>query len=344
MFRSSHVDGSLEVSIACFRQGGIRGALFLLVVILGSIQAFGQDVHIVPRTNTLPVATMASESSFPHSNPIQVKVDLVLVPVAVTDSFGRLVTGLDKENFEIYDGKDKQAIRTFSSEDSPVSIGIIFDISGSMTSKIERAREAVKQVLDTANPQDEFFLITFADSPKLVTDFTDSGEELQSRLLFTTPKGSTALLDAIYLGITKMRQAKYARKALLIISDGGDNHSRYREHEVKSLVREADTLVYAIGIYDRYFSTLEEQIGPALLSEVSEQSGGRMFTVDNPNDLGDIAIRIGVELRNQYVMGYRPISSKSDGKWHKIKVKLSLPKGLPRCEVHAKQGYYALSQ
>jgi Ca-activated chloride channel homolog len=298
MFRSSHVDGSLEVSIACFRQGGIRGALFLLVVILGSIQAFGQDVHIVPRTNTLPVATMASESSFPHSNPIQVKVDLVLVPVAVTDSFGRLVTGLDKENFEIYDGKDKQAIRTFSSEDSPVSIGIIFDISGSMTSKIERAREAVKQVLDTANPQDEFFLITFADSPKLVTDFTDSGEELQSRLLFTTPKGSTALLDAIYLGITKMRQAKYARKALLIISDGGDNHSRYREHEVKSLVREADTLVYAIGIYDRYFSTLEEQIGPALLSEVSEQSGGRMFTVDNPNDLGDIAIRIGVELRN----------------------------------------------
>jgi Ca-activated chloride channel family protein len=344
MFRRVDSFGSLEISCTDFRQAAVRGAAFILAILLGSIQASGQDVHIVPHANTSPPGIRAIDSPPAYSNSFQVKVDLVLVPVAVTDSFGRLVTGLGKENFEIYEGKDKQAIRTFSSEDSPVSIGIIFDTSGSMTDKIERAREAVAQLLETANPEDEFFLITFADSPNLVTDFTDSSNDLQNRLLSVTPRGSTALLDAIYLGISKMRQAQYARKALLIISDGGDNHSRYREHEIKSLVREADTLVYAIGIYDRYFSTIEEQIGPALLGEISQETGGRMFSVDNPKDIPDIAAKIGIELRNQYVVGYRPLSPKIDGKWHKIKVKLSLPKGLPRCEIHAKQGYYAPSQ
>jgi len=343
MFRRPHIYGSLKVPVACLWQVAARGALLQLLFLLSSIPTIGQGVHIVPHANTLPSETRASESSPAPTNTFQVKVDLVLVPVAVTDSFGRPVTGLDKDNFEIYEGKEKQAIRTFSSEDSPVSIGIIFDTSGSMTDKLERAREAVTQVFDTANPQDEFFLITFADSPQLITDFTDSGEDLQNQLLSATPKGRTALLDAIYLGISRMRHAKYARKALLIISDGGDNHSRYREHEIRSLVREADTLVYAIGIYDHYFNTIEEQLGPALLSQISEETGGRMFSVDNPSDLADIATRIGVELRNQYVMGYRPASPKSDSKWHKIKVKLSLPKGLPRCEIHAKQGYYAPS-
>jgi len=344
MFQGVQSYGFPELPFAGFRKGTVRGATFLVVVLLASLQTVGQDVHVVPRTNTFPAGGRASDFPSANSNTFQVKVGLVLVPVAVTDSSGRLVTGLGKENFELYEGKEKQKITTFSSEDSPASIGIVFDSSGSMTDKIERAREAVTQVLETANPQDEFFLIIFADSPKLVTDFTDSGEEVQNRLLFAAPKGSTALLDAIYLALTKMRQARYARKALLIISDGGDNHSRYREHEIKSLAREADTLVYAIGIYDRYFSTLEEQIGPALLSEVSEETGGRMFTVDNVNDLAYAAIRIGAELRNQYVMGYRPISPKSDGKWHKIKVTLSLARGSPRCQIHAKQGYYAPSR
>lgn len=138
-----------------------------------------------------------------------------------------------------------------------------------------------------------------------------------------------------------MRQAKYARKALLIMSDGGDNHSHYHEREIKSAVREGDTLVYAIGVYDRYFSTIEEQMGPLLLSEISEETGGRMFTVENPKDLVETATRIGLELRNQYVIGYRPMSGTADGKWRKIRVKLSVPKGLPRCWIHAKQGYYA---
>ncbi len=344
MFQRAYTYGFLEVPVASFRRGAGRGAAFLVAVLLVSIHTIGQDVHIVPHANTLPSDTRASESSLAPTNTFQVTVDLVLVPVAVTDSFGRLVTGLDRNNFEIYEGKEKQVIKTFSSEDSPVSIGILLDTSGSMTGKIERAREAVTQVFNTANPQDEFFLITFADSPQLIAEFTDSGEDLQNQLLSATPRGSTALLDAIYLGISQMRLAKYARKALLIISDGGDNHSRYSERDIKSFVREADTLVYAIGIYDRYFNTIEEQLGPALLSQISEETGGRMFSVDNPRDLVDITNKIGIELRNQYVMGYRPGSPKSDGKWHKIKVKLSLAKGLPRCEIRAKQGYYAPSR
>jgi Ca-activated chloride channel homolog len=322
----------------------LRVALFLFAATSIPALTNGQDVHIVPRakpgvgaTNTVDSTSTLSDSSF------RVNVDLVLVPVTVTDSLGRLVTGLNKEHFQLYEDKKLQVIGHFSSEDVPVSVGIILDVSGSMTSKIERAREAVMQFVKAANPQDEFFMITFAEHPELVTDFTKSVENIQSGLLYSAPKGRTALLDAIYLGISLMRRAQYAKKALLIISDGGDNHSRYTEREIKRVVREADTLVYAIGIYDYYFATIEEQLGPALLSDVSEATGGRMFTVDNFNDLAGIAARIGVELRNQYVLGYRPKKAEYAGKWRKIKVRLAPPKGLSQLQVRAKQGYYAAS-
>jgi Ca-activated chloride channel homolog len=304
------------------------------------------EVHIAPR---VPVSEVAKKDLInpaleTHTKPIKVDTDLVLVPVTITDPMNRLVTGLDKDNFSVYEDKSKQEIRNFSSEDAPVSIGIIFDMSGSMGSKIDRAREAVVQFLKTANPQDEFFMITFADKPEEVSGFTKNVDEIQNKLLFTQPKGRTALLDAIYLGISEMRQARYPKRALLIISDGGDNHSRYTEGEIKSMVREADTLIYAIGIYDHYFPTPEEQLGPELLSEITEVTGGRAFTIDNPNDLADVATKIGIELRNQYVLGYRPKNGAHDGKWRKIRVKLIPPKGLPPLRVFAKSGYYAPSQ
>jgi Ca-activated chloride channel homolog len=261
--------------------------------------------------------------------------------VTITDPMNRLVTGLDKENFQLFEGSSKEEIKSFSSEDAPVSLGVIFDSSGSMSSKMDRAKDAVVEFFKTANPQDEFFMITFSDAPELVSDFTSSVEEIQSKLVFAVPQKRTALLDAIYMGVSKMRQAKYAKKALLIISDGGDNHSRYTEGEIKALVKEADVMVYAIGIYDRYFPTEEERLGPALLGEVSELTGGRAFTVENPNDLADVATKIGVELRNQYVLGYRPTKVVRDGKWRKIKVKLLPPKGLPPLRVYARTGYYA---
>ena len=301
-----------------------------------------EDVHIQPRVAPAPPQEPEGDPTLrTHTKPVKVDVNLVLVPVTITDPMNRLVTGLDRENFYIFEGRDQQVIKTFSSEDAPISLGVIFDMSGSMGSKIERAREAVMEFFKTANPQDEFFMITFADKPEELSDFTSSVDDIQGKLLYTIPKGRTALLDAIYLGVTKMRQAKYPKKALLIISDGGDNHSRYTEGEIRSMVKEADILIYAIGIYDHYFATDEERLGPALLSEITELTGGRAFTIDNPNDLGDVSTKIGIELRNQYVLGYRPKNPIHDGKWRKIKVKLVPPKGLPPLRVYAKTGYYA---
>jgi Ca-activated chloride channel family protein len=268
----------------------------------------------------------------------------VLVPVTISDDHERLYVGLHQKNFEVFEGKNRQEIRHFSMEDAPISLGVIFDMSGSMSSKIARAREAVTEFLRSSNQQDEFFLITFADKPEVLSDFTTSVEDVQAKLLYTFPKGRTAMLDAIYLGISKMKQARYQKRALLIISDGGDNHSRYTEREIKALVKESDVALYGIGIYDRYFSTREESLGPWLLSDLTEITGGRSYTVDNPNALPGVARAIGIQLRHQYVIGYKPENSARNGKWRKIKIKLRALKGLPRLRVYAKTGYYAPSQ
>jgi len=334
-------------------QPGLGAVLVLAALVACCVPSIAQmtdvnDVHVqtreVEKTKDAPkddLVAKTTEGFSAHVRPLKVDVDLVLVPVTITDPMNRLVTGLEKENFQLFEGNSVQEIRTFSSEDAPVSLGVIFDSSGSMSSKMDRAKDAVMEFFKTANPQDEFFMITFSDEPDEITDFTNSVDEIQNKLVFAVPRRRTALLDAIYMGVSKMRQAKYPKKALLIISDGGDNHSRYTENEIKSLVKEADVMIYAIGIYDHYFATQEERLGPELLSEISELTGGRTFTIDNPNDLGDVATKIGVELRNQYVLGYRPAKVVRDGKWRKIKVKLLPPKGLPPLRVYARTGYYA---
>jgi Ca-activated chloride channel family protein len=329
----------------------IPGVLLLLALCI-ALPAVSQtdvnDVHVQSREIEKPkdppkqeLVSKTTDGLSPHIRPMKVDVDLVLVPVTITDPMNRLVTGLEKENFQLFEGNSAQQIRTFSSEDAPVSLGVIFDSSGSMSSKMDRAKDAVIEFFKTANPQDEFFMITFNDEPEEITDFTTSVDDIQNRLVFAVPRRRTALLDAIYMGVSKMRQAKYPKKALLIISDGGDNHSRYTENEIKALVKEADVMIYAIGIYDHYASAPEERLGPQLLSEITELTGGRAFTIDNPNDLADVATKIGVELRNQYVLGYRPSKVVRDGKWRKIKVKLLPPKGLPPLKVYARTGYYA---
>jgi Ca-activated chloride channel family protein len=180
--------------------------------------------------------------------------------------------------------------------------------------------EAVITFFKTANPQDEFFLIAFNDKPELIADFTVSVEDIQGKLIYLTPKGRTALLDAIYLGISKMKEAKQSKKALLVISDGGDNRSRYTDSEIRSMVKEADVQIYSIGIFDNSPATTEERYGPYLLNEICEVTGGRLFRIDDPNELADVATKIGIELRNQYVLGYRPANLTRDGKWRKIKV------------------------
>jgi Ca-activated chloride channel family protein len=285
----------------------------------------------------------ASQQRIEKGKPIRAETEMTLVNATVTDPYGRLVTGLEQANFRAFEDGTEQEIIHFSSEDVPVSIGVIFDMSGSMADKIEKSRLAAMQFFRTANPQDEFFLVNFNDRAQLASSFTGSVEDLQNRLMFTAAHGMTALFDGIYLGLSQMKGAHNTKKALLIISDGGDNHSRYSENDVRKFVQEADVQVYAIGIYEDAPCgfTPEECNGPSLLGELTQMTGGRTFTASSLNDLPDIATKISMELRNQYVLGYRPSNKARDGKWRKIKVKLRPPKGLPPLTVYARNGYYA---
>ena len=314
-----------------------------------------QEANAKPKDDAKPADAKPAKSDVKKNTagapvkPLQglhLDVDLALVNVTVTDPYNRLVTGLDPDNFRVYEDNIEQEVVTFSSEDVPISIGVIFDFSGSMANKIGKAREAAVEFFKTANPQDEFFLVSFNERAELTSAFTNSVEDLQSRMMLTAPKGRTALLDAIYLGLSQMRGAKNGKRALLILSDGGDNHSRYNESDIKRLVKEADTQLYAIGIFDPLGyrnRTPEELNGPSLLGEVTEMTGGRVFAVENLNELPDIASKIGMELRNQYVLGYRPSNKAHDARWRKIKIKLRAPKGLPPLNVYSKTGYYAPS-
>jgi VWFA-related protein len=299
------------------------------------------QVSIVPRPKTAAPAEV-----LPKAN-IRVDTTLVLIPVTVTDPLNRFVTGLEKENFRVFEDKIEQQISQFSSEDAPLSVGVIFDCSGSMGAKLEKSRQGVAQFFKTANPEDEFFLVEFSDRADLVIKFTTSLEEIQNRLAFTPSRGKTALLDAVYLGLHEMKRAKNSRKALLIISDGGDNNSRYTETEVKNLVREADVQIYAMGIFESAGTrsrTAEELGGPSLLSEISEQTGGRHFPVENINELPNIAEKIGIELRNQYIIGYSPKNAERNGKYRRVQVKLVQPRGLPPLRAFWRLGYYAPTQ
>jgi len=350
--------GRLVLGLQSANRARSQFSLLLYVIVLLAIsmiasspllaQGSEDQVHITPLAKPTPQPPPANNILDPtlktHTKPLKVDVNLVLVSVTITDPMNRIVTGLEKENFRIFEGDSEQQIKHFASEDAPISLGVIFDMSGSMSDKIDKSREAVVEFFKTANPQDEFFMIAFSDRPELVSDFTRSVEDIQSKLVYIVPKGRTALLDAIYLGIDKMKQAQNSKKALLIISDGGDNRSRYTEGEIKNMVRETDVQIYAIGIFDFMGRTPEEASGPALLGDITEVTGGRTYVVNNPNELADTATKIGMELRNQYVLGYRPNNDRHDGRWRKIKVKLEPPKGLPPLHVYAKTGYYAPSQ
>ena len=288
---------------------------------------------------------MATQGTTHRDARLRIEVNLVQVPLTVTDQMNRLVTGLEKENFAIYDNNIGQAIKYFSSEDAPLTIGIVFDLSGSMSSKFVRARKALTEFLRTSNPQDEFFVVGFNDRPAVIVDYTSDPDDVEARMVMLKPENRTALIDAVYLGVDHLRQAKYDRKALLIISDGGDNRSRYTEGELRRVVRESDVQIYSIGIFDNYAPTTEEQLGPVLLKEICEMTGGRLFDVGGDvGDLQDIATRISAELRNQYVIGYSPSDPKRDGNWRKLRVKLLPPPGLPPLTVHFRQGYYAPSE
>lgn len=318
--------------------------LFGFALFLTGFAMPGQEVRPTLPSRPKPGDVKEEERIVPN---IRVDTNLVLIPVTVTTPLNQFVTGMEKENFRILEDKVEQEVAYFASFDAPLSIGLVFDASGSMNNKLFKSRQAAAQFFKTANPEDEFFLLQFNDRPQLVVPFTQQTEEIQNRLTFTQAKGRTALLDGIYQALATLKKGRNPRKALLVISDGGDNSSRYTESEVRNRLREADAQIYAIGIFEPMGSrgrTAEELSGPNLLNELAEMTGGRHFPVDNINELPDVAAKIGIELRNQYVLGYISKNQVRDGKYRRVQVKLNQPRGMPPLRALFRQGYYAPSQ
>jgi Ca-activated chloride channel family protein len=271
---------------------------------------------------------------------IRLDVNMTLVPVTVMDTMGHNVLGLSRENFRVFDGSEPRPIVSFGRQDAPVSVGMVFDCSRSMTDKFKTAREAPLQLFNQLNPEDEAFLVTVADEAVLRQDFTSDFSEIQNRLLFTHPKGTTSLLDGVYLGLQHLKKAHNPKKALIVISDGGDNNSRYTMHELASIAQEADVQIFTICLYGDP-KTREEQDGPGLLGNLSTVSGGINFTIAGLLTMRSAFADIGVTLHNQYVLGYYPPENIPSGKYRRIKVQLLLPTGLPRLQIFARSGYYA---
>jgi len=307
-----------------------RWILILLTVLFASFTSSAQTPQVTPPPDD-------------HDKPISVKTDLVTLTLTVTDLYGRFVSGLSQDAFKVTDNNQEQEITFFSDVDVPISIGILFDVSGSMSGdKIQKARKALERFIATSHPSDEYFLIAFNSRAQLLLDRTRDGESVLQKLTLVEPKSNTALYDACYLGVEKVTSGTRQKKALLIISDGQDNASRYTFNEVRRLLKETDVTVYSVGIAGSgdAGSVLGMQ-GQSFLEELSSITGGKLFLPQTDVELDEIFERIALELRHQYSIGFTPKDFTPDGKWHKVKVKVNPPRGLPRLTVRGREGYYA---
>jgi Ca-activated chloride channel homolog len=288
------------------------------------------DVTVAGRRPAQPQATNAS---------IRIDVNMALVPVTVLDTLGHNVTGLDRENFRVFDGSEQRPIVAFAQTDAPVSVGLIFDCSRSMREKFKIARDAPTELYKRLNPDDESFLITVSDRPQVRQDFTSEFNDIQNALLFTNPDGTTSLLDGVYLGLQQLKKAHNPRKALIVVSDGGDNNSRYSLRELAALAAESDTQIFSICLFEHPM-TVEEQEGPQLLTKLAQSSGGINYMISKVDEMQSAFGKVGVTLHNQYVLGYYPPENAPSGKYRKITVQLLVPAGLPRLHVYSRNGYY----
>lgn len=295
-------------------------AAFLLAVLLqvSAPRAGGNDTQPPPKPSVF------------RSN-----VEMVVLRASVTDPLNRYVVGLEKEHFKVFDNKVEQTITHFSSDNSPLSVGIVFDVSRSMADNLITAKNSVVRFLQQGTPEDEYFLVTFNDRTTLVQDFTPKNENIRNEMGILNAKGRTALYDAIYLGLQKLTEARNDKKALIVITDGEDNSSRYTFSDVKEFAKESDAQIYVIG------EKGDQGYGRAIISEVVSLTGGRAFFPNSLKTLDYYCDLIHTELRNQYVLGYVPTNSSFDGRWRKIKVQLQPPEGLPRLNVHSREGYFS---
>ncbi len=311
-----------------------RGFLLLAFALSTAVIAISQNASPTPT----PRFTDDNNDA-----PVKVKTDLVTLTLTVTDLYGRYVSGLGKGAFNIFDNNQEQEISFFSDSDAPVSLGILFDVSGSMSgTKIAKARKALSRFIITSHPNDEYFLIAFNSRAQLLLDRSRDGEAVLKKLTLVEPRQNTALYDAVYLGIERVTRGTHQKRAMLIISDGQDNASRYNFGEVRRLMKESDVVTYSVGILDgRDTTSMQGMQGQSFLDELSSVTGGKSFYPQSDVEMDEIFERIALELRHQYSIGYTPKDFEPNGKWRKVKVKVKPPRGLPRLTVRAREGYYA---
>jgi len=327
--------------------GSFLGLVLVTLATVASINAQEK-----PKADSSPAKpAVSSDPKTPQKfgteldGPVIVNTDLITLTVTVTDTYGRYVSGLSKNAFAVFDEKQPQEISFFSDDDSPVSVGVIFDVSGSMSGdKIKRSRDALSKFIQTSHNSDEYFLIAFNSRAQLLLDKTRDGNAVLDKLTFIQTKNNTALYDACYLGVEKVQRGTHPKRALLLISDGQDNDSRYTFNELRRLLKESDVVLYAIGILsgNDAGSSLGME-GQGTLDELANVSGGKAFFPRSPAEMDDIFEQIALELRHQYSIGYKPTNFTNDGKWRRIKVKVTPPRGLPRLFVRSKDGYYAIT-
>ena len=272
--------------------------------------------------------------------PLVVNSDLVTLTVTVTDAEGRHVAGLDKSAFVVTDDKVPQEISFFADEDAPASVGVLFDVSGSMSGdKVERAKEALAGLIRTSHPMDEFFLIDFDSRAELLLNRTRDGDAVLAKLTYARPHGETALFDAVYLGVEKVMRGAHRKRAVVVISDGEDNSSRHTLGELRRQLQESGVTVYAVGIAMNWLP--RRRAGEETLKKLAETTGGKAFFPGGASELDEAFERIALELRHQYAVGYRPSNFAADGRWHRVKVRVAPPPGVNHFHVRAKEGYYA---
>jgi Ca-activated chloride channel family protein len=295
---------------------------FLVVIVSSHFMTFRR------KTFALVVVFFAAGLTHAAQKALKIDVDLVMVTVAVTDSDGRPVTDLKPDNFQVFEDKIEQKIRYFSSEAAPVSLGIIFDISHSMEKKLSFAKNAAVKFLETGTPDDEYFLVEFSSRAKIAQGFTSDITRLRDKLSLVPAAGNTALYDAVYLGLAQLKKGQNPKKALLLITDGEDNHSRYSRGDIREFVREADAQIYVIDM------------GRALVGELADMTGGHSYRA-SVADLEDTCEKIALELKSQYVIGYESTNTNKDGKFRKVRVRVTPPEGMLKLSVRTREGYFA---
>lgn len=273
---------------------------------------------------------------------IRVDVDVVVLHATVQDRKNTLVSGLDKDNFQVYEDGVLQPIKYFSHEDIPVTVGLVVDNSGSMGPKRRDVIAAALAFARSSNPQDQMFVVNFNErvSFGLPDDiaFTDQVGQLQAALSRVAADGETALYDAIVVALEHLKKGKRDKKVLVVVSDGGDNASKHKLAEIAAMVGQPDAIIYTIGIFDDQ----DPDRNPGVLKRLAKDTGGEAFLPESLKDVVPICERIARDIRNQYTLAYVPTNRKQNGKYRVVQVKASSP-GRGRLSIRTRTGYFAPS-